>query len=95
MNKESFNKLTIDEQIEYFNEKLKEANSLTNICKNISIGRSTISDRFKKHNYKFNKISNQYELIENNANITNVIKGVTMEVIRLLLLLIILVMIQF
>lgn len=75
MNKESFNKLTIDEQIEYINEKLKEANSLTNICKNISIGRSTISDRFKKHNYKFNKISNQYELIENNANITNVIKG--------------------
>ena len=74
MNKDTFNKLTINEQLEYFNQELIKGNTLTNICKSIKIGRSTVSDRFKKINYKFNKDTNQYEYIENNDSNTDVIK---------------------
>ncbi len=47
MNKEKFNKLEVIEQIKYINEKLKE-NSLTKICDEIGIARSTIRGRLKK-----------------------------------------------
>lgn len=73
MKKDTFNKLTIDEQLKYFNQELAKGNSLTSICKSIEIGRSTVSDRFKKINYKFNKDTNQYEMIKNNGSNTNVI----------------------
>lgn len=63
MNKTEFNNLDVLEQIEYINKSLLEGNTLTNICKNIGIGRSTISDRFKKVSYKYNKAINQYESI--------------------------------
>lgn len=43
-----FNSIDIEEQVNYFNEKLKEGATIINICKEIGIGRSTISDRFKK-----------------------------------------------
>lgn len=75
MKKEDFNKLDIDKQIEYFNQQLLEGGSITSICKNIGIGRSTVSDRFKKANYKHNKSNNQYELVENNDSITDVIEA--------------------
>lgn len=74
MKKDQFNKLDIDKQIEYFNHQLLEGESITAICKSIDIGRSTVSDRFKKANYKYNKHNNQYELLENNDNITDVIE---------------------
>ena len=74
MKKDEFNKLDIDKQIEYFNQQLLEVGSITSVCKNIGIGRSTVSDRFKKVDYKHNKSNNQYELIVNdNDNITDVI----------------------
>lgn len=57
MNKERFNKLELMEQIEYINEKLKEY-SLTKICEEIGIARSTIRGRFKKLGYEL--IDNQY-----------------------------------
>ncbi len=76
MNKDTFNKLSINEQVEYFNKELVKGNNLTNICKSINIGRSTVSDRFKKINYKFNKQTNQYEIIENNDSNTYVIKHI-------------------
>ena len=78
MNKDTFNKLAINEQVEYFNKELVKGNSLTNICKSINIGRSTVSDRFKKINYKFNKQTNQYEIIENNdSNIILHLRGLS------------------
>ncbi|HJF35960.1 MAG TPA: DUF4250 domain-containing protein [Clostridium perfringens] len=58
-----FDKLEIIEQIEYINNKLIEGNTLTNICKDLGIGRSTIRDRFKKVSYEYNKAINQYESI--------------------------------
>lgn len=63
MNKTEFNSLEVMEQIEYINKSLLEGNTLTNLCKSIGIGRSTISDRFKKVSYKYNKSINQYESI--------------------------------
>lgn len=63
MNKTEFNSLEVLEQIEYINKSLLEGNTLTNICKNIGIGRSTIRDRFKKVSYEYNKATNQYESI--------------------------------
>ena len=63
MNKTEFNSLDVMEQIEYINKSLLNGNTLTNICKSIGIGRSTISDRFKKVSYKYNKSINQYESI--------------------------------
>lgn len=74
MNKNQFNKLDIENQVEYFNSQLLQGESLTSICKLLRIGRSTVSDRFKKSNYKYNKSNNQYELVENNVNDTGVIK---------------------
>ena len=63
MNKTEFNSLEVLEQIEYINKSLLEGNTLTNICKSIGIGRSTIRDRFKKVSYEYNKAINQYESI--------------------------------
>ena len=63
MNKTEFNSLDVMEQIEYINKSLLEGNTLTNICKSIGIGRSTIRDRFKKVSYEYNKSINQYESI--------------------------------
>lgn len=63
MNKTEFNGLDVMEQIEYINKSLLEGNTLTNICKSIGIGRSTIRDRFKKVSYEYNKAINQYESI--------------------------------
>lgn len=72
MKKEQLDKLDIYEQIEYFNNELLEGGSITSICKSLGIARSTISDRFGKVNYKYNKSNNQYELVENNDDITDV-----------------------
>ena len=63
MNKTEFNSLEVLEQIEYINKSLLEGNTLTNVCKSIGIGRSTIRDRFKKVSYEYNKAINQYESI--------------------------------
>ena len=63
MNKTEFNNLEVMEQIEYINKSLLEGNTLTNVCKSIGIGRSTIRDRFKKVSYEYNKAINQYESI--------------------------------
>ena len=63
MNKTEFNSLDVMEQIEYINKSLLNGNTLTNICKSIGIGRSTIRDRFKKVGYEYNKTINQYESI--------------------------------
>ena len=63
MNKTEFNTLDVMEQIKYINKSLLEGNTLTNVCKSIGIGRSTIRDRFKKVSYEYNKAINQYESI--------------------------------
>ena len=63
MDRNKFDKLEAMEQIEYINNKLIEGNTVTNVCKSIGIGRSTIRDRFKKLSYEYDKSTNQYECI--------------------------------
>lgn len=65
MDKEKFNKLEVLEQIQYINNELENNKSITSVCKELGIGRTTIRDRFKKAHYKYNKESNKY--IDNNS----------------------------
>lgn len=77
MNKDKFNNLDAMEQIEYINNSLKNKRSLTSISKDLSIGRSTISERFKKLGYRYNKEFNQYIKHDTNESNTNVIQSNT------------------
>lgn len=63
MIRSDFDDLNVMKQIEYINGKLTEGDTLTELCKNIGISRSTIRDRFKKVSYEYNKSINQYEYI--------------------------------
>ncbi len=69
MTKEQFNKLNVLEQIEYINSQLENNNSITSVCKELNIGRSTIRDRFKKLNHSYCKDLNRYI---NNSSVTDV-----------------------
>lgn len=69
MNKDKFNNLDVMEQVEYINSLLENKRSLTSISKDLSIGRSTISERFKKIGYKYNKQLNQYIKHINNTDV--------------------------
>lgn len=60
MVKDEFNNLDVLEQVKYINDLLGTKLTLTTIAKNLSIGRSTISDRFKKIGYRYDKQLNQY-----------------------------------
>lgn len=51
MNKEQFNALEILEQVEYINKGL-ESESVTKVCANIGIDRSTVRKRFETNGYK-------------------------------------------
>lgn len=62
MDKDTFNKLDIMDQIEFVNKKLKEGYSLSKLDnENIISSRKTVSNRFKKVGYELNKETNQYE----------------------------------
>lgn len=69
MSKDSFNNLSIEEQVKYINLNLTENKSLTKICKEIGIDRSTVRKRFKKFQYTFDKDKNLY--LNDVKNITN------------------------
>ena len=64
MNKKLFNSLTIIEQINYFNERLKHGLNITQVCSEINISYNTIRDRFSKNFYVYNKLNNRYECVE-------------------------------
>lgn len=55
MNKEAFNQLEIQQQVDYINQGL-ELDSLTKVCSTIGIDRATVRKRFK---------SKGFELVEN------------------------------
>lgn len=62
IDKSTFNKLGIKEQIKIFNSLLKENSNIKEVCDVIGISYSTIRDRFHKNKYGFNKFNQQYEL---------------------------------
>lgn len=61
MNRTDFDGLKLVEQVEYFNNQLREGMSLTKICDDIGITRKAIRVRFGKAGYVFNKSLNLYE----------------------------------
>lgn len=69
--KNDFNKLTTLEQINFVNSQLENNKSITSICKELEIGRSTIRERFKKHNYSYSKESNRYIAVSDNLDSIN------------------------
>lgn len=76
MNREEFDKLDVLDQIEYINKQLENNNSVTSVCKQIKIGRSTIRDRFKKLSYSYSKDLNRYVY---NDSVTDVVQKATVE----------------
>ncbi|AUN19950.1 hypothetical protein RSJ22_00180 (plasmid) [Clostridium botulinum] len=72
MQKQEFNNLKIEQQIQYINNLLEEGYTLTKSCKSIGIARSTIGGRFSKEGYKYNEILHKY--CKDNANVEEVIK---------------------
>ena len=64
MNKKLFNSLTIIEQINYFNERLKHGLNITQVCSEINISYNTIRDRFSKNFYVYNKLN---KILQNGA----------------------------
>lgn len=60
MNKEEFNGLKPIEQIQYFNEQLKNGLNRQEVNQLIGIGKNRMSEIAKPINYKFNRKQNQY-----------------------------------
>lgn len=74
--KEQFNQLEKLEQVHYINNQLKEGYSLTKISKELGVGRSTITDRFKKVNYSYSKDSNEYIYNDSVTAVKNVVRSI-------------------
>ncbi|EGT4533328.1 hypothetical protein QPD51_18445 [Clostridioides difficile] len=77
MDRYTFDNLPIGEQIKYINNKLLEGDTLTNTCKDIGIGRTTIRNRFKQHGYEFNQAKKLYISIVEVVKLESSIKVVT------------------
>jgi len=59
MDKKELDQLDPIKQIECINNEIIK-NTISNVCKSIGIGRTTVSDRFKKVGYVYNKELGQY-----------------------------------
>ena len=68
MNKDTFNQLEIQQQVEYINQGL-ELNSLTKVCEAIGIDRATVRKRFKSKGFEL--VNNRYINTVNTVNTTN------------------------
>lgn len=62
MDKLEFNNKDLQEQVQYVNDQLSTGLSVTNVCTNIGIDRSTVRKRFNRGGYVFNKDLNLYEV---------------------------------
>lgn len=61
MDKLAFNKLELSQQVKYINDQLSTGLSVTKVCEDIGIDRSTVRKRFTKGGYTFNKDLNLYD----------------------------------
>lgn len=62
MNKSDFNKMNIQDQVRLLNDELKKNTeiSVTRLCKQFGLAKSTVIDRFTKAGYKYNHDIRQY-----------------------------------
>lgn len=79
MTKEQFNQLEKLEQVQYINSKLKEGYSLTKISKELGVGRSTMTGRFKKINYTYSKENNQYIYNDSVTDVEKVVRDIRVK----------------
>lgn len=64
LNRKEFDHLEKIKQIEYINKTIKESGKTAkDVCKEIGIALSTLSDRFKSIGYRFDRNLRQYTLI--------------------------------
>lgn len=64
MDKNIFNKLSLVEQVNYFNCNLENGFKIIQVCDDINISYNTIRSRFVNAGYTYNKYTRQYECIE-------------------------------
>ena len=81
MNREQYDNSNITEQLNYINNKLKEDYTITSICKEIKIGRTTVTDRFKIEGYKFSKPLKQFIKDAEYKHNTDILQVTTTNVI--------------
>lgn len=72
MDREKFLEATIEEQVEYVNSRTIEGDRVIDIAKDLGLGDRTITKRFSKEGYKYNRTNKLYELLEEGSN-----KGIT------------------
>lgn len=60
ISKEEFNNLGILEQLDYVNSQLREGKSIRKLSAEMGMGKSTITDRFRRHNIAYNMYLKQY-----------------------------------
>ncbi|NNU75315.1 hypothetical protein [Clostridium estertheticum] len=60
MNKKEYFKSTLEEQVNYINQKMNEGKSFNDTCKEILLLKGAVLNKFKKHGYKL--IEGQYIL---------------------------------
>ena len=62
MDKQNFNRLSMDKQIDTINALIYNLGSISKACKEIGIAKSTVRDRFKSKGYYYNVENKKYEL---------------------------------
>ena len=77
MKKDDFEKLNIESQIEYINNKLSEGQTVIRIREDIGIGEKSLQKIIKKAGYKYNQKFKQYEFVGVNTTIKSTTKSTT------------------
>ena len=72
MNREIFDSMNIEEQMNWVNHELGKNNTLTHIAKTLNISRRTFARRFEKINYKYSDDVKQYIKIDDDIVVTPV-----------------------
>lgn len=68
MDKEKYNELTVSEQLEYFNQELKEGGTIISVSTKIGMNESTVRLRFKNIGYKIDRSINQFVKVDDSEH---------------------------
>jgi len=85
MDKITFNKITLLDQITFINDELKKGNTLSKISENINISRKTIGKPLIRAGYKFDKNIKQYikdDEYKYNTSILDLVKNPITKAIK-------------
>ena len=82
MDKNEFNKLTIEEQINIINSMIKEYGSATKAIEALGYNESTIRRRFKNRGYAMNDTKTEYVLINTKVYANNKNNSITLDITK-------------